>query len=223
VVTRRGDPPATLPADPPRWLWARSEPFVRVYHEHPTRDGVAPRTFGPIGRFDPHVRDRRRQPREDPQGRGVRYLARDLGTALAEAYPGQWPTVAICPHARAAWLRPSETIALLDLTGDGAIAIGAVGTLAWGDEPRRRTQRWARSIYEQYTHLDGIHYRAAHQGGESVALSERSSELIRASGGDRKLWAVWKHLVTALAGQRRHPRRSSARHCGTCCDYGYAT
>ena len=81
---------------------------MRVYHDHPARDGMAVRTFGPVGRFDPHVRDRHRQPRESSDGRGVLYLARDLPTALAEAYPGQWPQVLICPHARAGWVRPQE-------------------------------------------------------------------------------------------------------------------
>ena len=102
------------------------------------------------------------------------YLARDLRTGLAEAYSGQWPQVAICLHARAAWVRPREAIDVLDLTADGALAIGAVGTLAWGDEPRPLTQRWGRRIYEQYTHLNGITYRAAHQGGESVVLWDRA-------------------------------------------------
>ena len=49
---------------------------------------MTPRTYGPLNRFDPHVRDRHQRPREDPQGRGVLYLAHDLGTALAEAAYG---------------------------------------------------------------------------------------------------------------------------------------
>lgn len=196
--------------------------MVRVYHEHPSRDGMAPRTFGPLNRFDPHVRDRRQQPREDPQGRGVLYLARDLGTALAEAYPGQWPGVGICPHARAGWARPTVAhIPLLDLTGNGAMRIGAVGTVAWGDEPRRRTQRWGRRIYEQYSDLDGILYNAAHQGGESVVLWERAAALEVLPGGDRKLWAVWAYVVAALAAQRRYPRRIAAADCNACRKAGY--
>lgn len=107
------------------------------------------------------------------------YLAADLSTALAEAYPGLWPEVPVCPHARAGWVRPHRPMDLRDLTGNGAMAIGAVGTLQWGGEPRRRTQRWARRIYEQYTHLDGIRYHAAHQGGESIALWERAPALDR--------------------------------------------
>ena len=195
--------------------------MVRVYHEHPGRDGMAPRTYGPLNRFDPHVRDGRGQPREDPEGRGVLYLAIDSATALAEAYSGQWPQVDVCPHARAGWARPDEPIRVLDITGNGALAIGAVGTLGTGDEPRRRTQRWGRRIYEQYRHLDGIRYRAAHQGGESIALWERARGLGSAPGGDRRLWAVWNHVVVALAEQRRFPRRIAAADCDACRKAGF--
>ncbi len=195
---------------------------MRVYHEHPTRDAMAARTFGPLHRFDPHVRDRQRQPREGPDGRGVLYLAGDLRIGLAEAYSGQWPQVAICPHARAVWVRPRAAIDLLDLRADGALAVGAVGTLAWGDEPRPLTQRWGRRIYEQYRHLDGIRYRAAHQGGEVVALWDRAPALERPAGGDRPLWAVWRYVQVALAMQGRQPRRVAAADCPTCRRYGYA-
>ena len=195
--------------------------MLRVYHQHPRRDGLAPRTYGPTARFDPHVRDRRSQPREDPEGRGVLYLGRDLDTGLAEAYSGQWPQVNICPHARAAWMDPTEPVELVDLTGNGAIKIGALGTLAAGDEPRRRTQRWGRRIYEQYTHLDGIWYQAAHQGGESVALWERAPALESAPGGDRSLWAIWPHVIVALAPQGRQPRRINPTVCDDCRKAGY--
>lgn len=222
MVATLSDPPATLPADPPRWRWRELQPMVRIYHEHPNHDGLGPRTYGPLGRFDPHVRDHHQRPREDPHGRGVLYLAAALDTALAEAYPQQWPEVSICPHTRAAWMRPRTPIDLLDLTGNGAIAIGAIGTLQWGDEPRRRTQRWGRRIYEQYPHLDGIHYRAAHQGGESIALWERAPELGRLLGGDRKLWAIWSWVVFALASQRRTARRIAPADCERCRQAGFA-
>jgi hypothetical protein len=196
--------------------------MIRIYHEHPDRNGMAPRTYGPLNRFDPHVRDRRQRPRKDPAGRGVLYLAVALETAPAEAYSGQWPEVRICPHARAAWVRPSSAVELLDLTGNGPLAIGAVGTLAWGDEPRRRTQRWGRRIYEQYEDLDGIRYHAAHQGGESVALWERAPAIAPVRGGDRQLWAVLRYVTVALASQRRYPRPISAAACADCVAAGYS-
>jgi len=103
------------------------------------------------------------------------------------------------------------------------MAIGAVGTLAWGDESVRRTQRWGRRIYEQYGHLDGILYHAAHQGGEAIALWERAPKLEPARGGDRKLWALWPYVEVALAGQRRFPRRIAAADCHDCAAAGYIT
>lgn len=78
---------------------------------------------------------------------------------------------------------PGGWISLLDLTGEGALAIGATGTLQWGDEPRRRTRRWARRIYEQYAELDGVRYQAANQGGECVVLWQRAPALQRSPGG----------------------------------------
>jgi hypothetical protein len=36
---------------------------------------------------------------------------------------------------------PAAEVTLLDLAGDGALSIGAVGTLGSGNEPRRLTQR----------------------------------------------------------------------------------
>jgi len=196
--------------------------MVRVYHEEPHHNGLTPRTFGPLARFDPHVRDTHQRPRSDPQGRGVLYLAADLATALAESYPEQWPEVSICPHARAAWVHPPTPITLLDLTGEGALAIGATGTLQWGAEPRRRTQRWGRRIYEQYLSLDGIRYQAASQAGECVVLWERAPALHPLPGGDRRLWAVWSRVVIALAGQRRTPRRIAATDCERCHETGLA-
>ncbi len=196
--------------------------MVRVFHEDPEHDGMAPRTFGPLARFDPHVRDGHQRPRENPQGRGAMYLAANLATALAESYPEQWPEVLICPHARAAWVSPPKSISLLDLTGEGALAIGAPGTLQWGNEPRRRTQRWGRRIYEQYHDLDGIRYQGAHQGGECVVVWERAPALHRLAGGDRRLWAVWSRVAIALAGQGRTPRRVAATGCERCRDAGFA-
>jgi len=181
---------------------------------------MVPRTFGPLARFDPHVRDRHQRPRVDPQGRGALYLAADLASALAEAYSGAWRRVPICPHARAGWVLPSRAVELLDLIGHGAMAIGAVGTLQWGDEPRRRTQRWARKIYEQYRDLDGIRYQAAHQGGLSVVLWERAPTVHQLTGGDRKLWALWSRVTVALAGQGRAPRRIDPANCRACHEAG---
>lgn len=147
------------------------------------------------------------------------YLADSLTTALAEAYPDQMPDVGICARSRAVWLETEEPVSLLDITGDGAMAIGAVGTLQWGDEPRRRTQRWGRRIYEQYDHLAGIHYAGAHQGGRCVALWERGAAGLRIrDGADQALWAIWSRIIVAFAGQGRRPRHKPDVACAGCRD-----
>ena len=135
------------------------------------------RVFGPVARFDPHVRDRHQRPKVQADGRGVQYLGDSLGCGLAEALPEQWPEVRICPNHRVVQAAPARPLALLDLRGDGAMAIGAVGTLGAGNEPRRLTQRWGRAIYEDLPALAGVVYRGAHQGGVSVAVWDRAGVL----------------------------------------------
>ncbi|HEY6689358.1 MAG TPA: hypothetical protein VI094_24485, partial [Propionibacteriaceae bacterium] len=60
------------------WIWEPSDLMVRIYHDHPHRPPVRARTFGPLNRFDPHVRDRRQRARQQVDGRGVNYVAVDL-------------------------------------------------------------------------------------------------------------------------------------------------
>lgn len=169
--------PLPAPSDEHLWTWRPDDYLFRVFHEHPDRPPLRARTFGPLNRFDPHVRDRKQRPREQADGRGVNYLSVTLACALAEAFPDEWPAVAICPSARVVLAAPAVEVTLLDLTGDGALSIGAVGTLGSGNEPRRLTQRWARAIYEDYPSLAGIRYRAAHQGGVALAVWDRGGVL----------------------------------------------
>lgn len=101
---------------------------------------------------------------------------------------------------------------------------GAVGTLSSGDEPRRRTQRWGRAIYEDYGHLVGIRYRAAHQGGMAVALWETAPAVVGLPGQDRALQerGVWERVVVGLALQGRAPVKIPPADCSQCRDYGLA-
>ena len=183
-----------------------------------------------MNRFDPHVRDRHRRPREQHDGRGVNYLAETLGCALAAVFPDQWPEVAICPGRLAVLAAPCAPVTLLDLTGDGAMRIGAIATLGSGDEPRHLTQRWGRAIYEDFPSLDGVRYRAAHQGGLAIAVWERAGALQLHPGapvhpgdltgetrGDPLLEPVMLERVeAALAAQGRYPRAITARECRDC-------
>lgn len=200
--------------------------MVRIYHRHPDRFPLRARTFGPLNRFDPQVRDRHQQPREQRDGRGVIYFARDVACGLAESFPGQSPEVLICPNRYALLAAPRADSTLLDLTGNGVLHIGAVGTLGAGNERRRMTQRWARAIYEDFPTLDGIRYRAAHQGGIAVALWERGEPLQSApdtgAPGYALAGALLNRVTHQLALQGRAPVPIPAVHCADCTRAGLA-
>lgn len=202
--------------------WQPDDWMVRVFHAHPdpSRSPLRARVYGPVSRFDPHVRDRRQRPRVQPDGRGVNYLADSLGCGLAEAFPEQHPEVRICPNHRAVLAAPQRPVELLDVTGDGAMAIGAVGTLGSGDEPRRLTQRWSRAIYEALRDLHGLMYRGAHQGGLSLAVWQRAGELHAKPGTPRGGAALAGPLAdrvaVALARQGRYPVWINAADCPAC-------
>lgn len=206
--------------DPPEFIWAPHLALVRVYHEHPHRPSLRPRTWGPVARFDPQVRDRHGRPREQPDSRGVIYLADELECALAEAFADQPHQVHVCPRARAVLGHPLGHTRLLDLTGAGAMRIGAVGTLAWGDEPRRLTQRWGRAIYEDLPRMHGIRYRSAHQGGLAVAAWERSAPLREVPDSDRALLdsGMRDRVTVALAAQGRVLVEIGRDDCASCRD-----
>lgn len=103
------------------WLWRPGEQMVRIYHRHPGRPPLAPRTFGPLARLDPHVQTTGRRPREQPDGRAANYLADELGCALAEAFQDQESDhIQVCPNYFSVAAAPTRVVRLLDLTGDGA-------------------------------------------------------------------------------------------------------
>ncbi len=98
MVAPLGSPGRPLPADDlPSWAWTPVQKLLRVYHVHPVHSGRQHRLFGPLNRFDQQIRDRHQQPKPQPDGRGVMYLAETLGTALTEAFQEQGVEVGICP------------------------------------------------------------------------------------------------------------------------------
>jgi hypothetical protein len=226
VVTILRPPARPLP-DPLHehvWSWDPADWFTRIFHLHPHRAPLRARTWGPINRFDPHIRDRHQRPREQSDGRGVIYVARDLACGLAEAFPERAPEVPVCPNQFAILAAPRVPVTLLDLTGDGAMQIGAVATLGSGNEPRRLTQRWGRAIYEDIESAHGILYRGAHQGGTAIAVWDRASDLISESGsrapGYRLTRELFDRVTTALARQGRYPTEIAPSECRTCREAG---
>jgi hypothetical protein len=229
VVTPLRPPhrPLERPADDHITVWQPEQWMFRVFHVHPGRPPLEARGYGPLAaRFDPHLPDADGRPHVQPDGRGVIYLGETLGTGLAEAFPDQWPEVRICPNHRAVQASPAAAAPLLDLTGDGAMAIGAVGTLGSGDEARELTQAWARAIYEDLPDLRGVKYRGAHQGGVSIAVWERAGVLVPRPGtpadGVALVGPLAGRVKVALASQGRRPVHVTSADCDGCRKAGLA-
>ena len=111
-------------------------------------------------------------PRLDPDGRRVLYVGADLATSASEVF-GEAGVAAICPRYRVSILTPTAPLPLFDLTKAGAaMAIGALPTLADGNETRALTQQWARAIFEDQPAgrtVRGVRYRSAYNFGHSIA------------------------------------------------------
>ncbi|BBZ01561.1 hypothetical protein MCHIJ_09980 [Mycolicibacterium chitae] len=143
-----------------------------MYHRGPhTPDGTTFRQFGPLHRLDHH--QAANPPQLDPEGRRVLYVGADLATSASEVF-GEAGIAEVCPRYRVSVLAPSTPVPLFDLTKPGAaMTIGALPTLADGNEARELTQQWARAIYEDQPAgptIRGVRYRTAYNFGHSLAL-----------------------------------------------------
>jgi hypothetical protein len=218
VVAALGPPTRPLPSDDlPTWTWSPTRKLIRVYHAHPAYSGRQHRLFGPLNRFDHQIRDGHQQPKVQPDGRGVIYLAENLGTALAEAFQSQGVEVGVCPNMRAVAMAPVTPTDLLDLTGDGLMKIGALAGLASGYYARRLTQRWGRAVYEDLEAYAGIRYRGAHQNGLCVVGWERTGPLAFDPADDHPLdGPLWDRLTVALADQGRTALKIDVLDCPDC-------
>ena len=188
-MTATSPPPRPLPglrsADTTRV--DADEHIWRVYRQggsHPSTWSQF-RHYGPLatGRFDPHL------PPPIVQNRGALYgsIRRPLRTGapalhacLAEAFQD---TRTIDTRDRDPWVvafAPAAPLALLDLASAWTTRVGGHQSLSTG--PRDIAREWARAIYEDYPHLDGIHYPAANFGpGHNIVLFERADTRMPAS------------------------------------------
>ncbi len=196
-----------------QWSWRVPNPrrpwgWCRIYHRsRHTPDGVTHRTWGPLHRLDPHVPSATGAPGPCPESRSVLYVAANLRTAIGEVF-GDLPAAEVCPNYRIALLRPTRSIDVLDLRGQGAaMAIGALPSLTTGDYPRARTQEWARAIYEDQPApraIHGVYYNAAHSNGPALALWDTDDhvEVVHDQAGAEQDLAlgdplIWPRVVTA--------------------------
>lgn len=208
--TATGSPPA-------RW--------VRVYHRDPRRtpDGTTPRSWGPVGRFDPH-RGGPDGPREDRHGPTVHYSGDTLPVALAEAFRGA-PVWSVCPAWRAALLVATDET-LQDLVPAGAVALGAPADLGHrADYTRGSTQAWARAILADLPSgaVAGVRYRSArHPDGDNLVLWNRRPVAATSTLGTEDVAlhdeATWPWVLTTVhrlgASAERIAVTECARHHG---------
>lgn len=177
MVRALSAPVRPLPPARFRWAWPPRPPaaawqWCRVYHRGPhTPDGVTFRSFGPLHRFDHH--HAAASPRADESGREILYVGEDLVTSACEAF-GEAGVAAICPNYRVSIVAPTRTVSMFDLTAPGAaMTIGALPSLAAGNETRTLTQQWARAIYEDKPagrSIYGVRYLSAYNSGYALAL-----------------------------------------------------
>ncbi|WP_330220362.1 RES family NAD+ phosphorylase [Mycolicibacterium llatzerense] len=116
------------------------------------------------------------------------YVGEDLATSACEVF-GEAGVAAICPNYRVSILAPTRTVSLFDLTAPGAaMTIGALPSLAAGNETRTLTQQWARAIYEDKPAgraIYGVRYLSAYNSGYALALWDCADrvETVSDSGG----------------------------------------
>lgn len=219
---RRADPPSRPLTGGRVARWQDPAAWLRVYHRSAhTPDGWAPRTFGPLGRFDHHPPT---VPAAEHGGDGpaVLYLGDALATALAEAFQfvmagDPWP---VCAQMRVSATTADDTL-LQDLSPVGAVALDAAEDLGHArDYARSSTQAWARAIVADRPSGDvvGAVYRSARRAdGHNVVLWDHvPTPLLRAGQGldlglrHPNMWP--RVLVAASAGAVP----ISSATCGRC-------
>ena len=153
---------------------------MRIYHQDDlTPSADVRRLFGPLLRFDHHTPPFN-SPAPCPMRRTVVYAAKTLRTCGGEVF-GDGDEATICPHFRAAVIRPARSVVVQNVQANGSMLIGALPALGTADVPRTETQAWARAVYEDRPAsplVAGIRYTSAHDEGTSVALWDTSPQFV---------------------------------------------
>lgn len=171
-------------SDGAKWKWLpRASAYARIYHrDYFTPAATHRRTYGPLARFDHHTPPAT-APALCPEGRSVTYIAESIRAAASEVF-GDTEVFEVCPNWRLAWLKTSATVAVQDLVGAGAMALGTRPSLGSGAEvPREVSQEQARRIYCEHPYLAGIRYTGSHDEGRCLALWDRAPDLVIVEDG----------------------------------------
>lgn len=222
MVKALAAPSRPLPAggDSRVWTSADTTLWCRVYHVGPyAPEGDSPREYGPLARFDPQLAAADGEPRVNGPDRSVLYVGSSLETSACEVF-GEAEIAQICSRWRIARLEPVKPLLLFDLTVEGsALAIGAKPMLADGDLARSLTQGWARAIYEDEPlgdHVDGIVYRSAYEGGESLVLWGSAGRLRVLDDQWFGEPAMFNRLTVAFARRLFHVEKIADTDCNEC-------
>jgi RES domain len=158
--------PRKLPTNPPVAVLAPGLRLVRVHG--PGRRWNAGRDWGPHpeGRFDHHV-----PPPGSSSGRTVWYASGSLVGAVAESF-GKRGFLDPAAGDRIVVARVVASIALVDLVGIAPRRFGLTQEIA-ATTDYRRTQAWARALYDAYPEPVGIRWRGRQAGSICVVLTDR--------------------------------------------------
>lgn len=150
--------------------------FYRVFN--PTRYGTRQLTFrrnGPWLRFDHHPGEGRKREAVDHPTRGIFYGAPTLSCCIVEVFgDSRLIEPEDLKDYRVAFIEVTRDLSLVDLV-DEAMTAGTIAAIS-GITSYKKSQAWSRMVYEKagFEHIDGIYYRAAHNGQTSYALYERA-------------------------------------------------
>jgi RES domain len=195
MVKKLDAPTRPLPKASYHWSWeprpeATRWRWCRVYHQSThAPDGATFRGYGPKARLDHH--HPAVPPIVDPSGRRILYVGVDLATSACEVF-GEVGEAKLCPRYRMSIVAPTRPLEMFDLTRPGAaLAIGALPSLAIGNEARLLTQQWARAIYEDQPagpDVTGVRYLSAYNFDYSLALwdCDDGVEIVSDAGGRRQ-------------------------------------
>ncbi len=171
TVGALGEPPASWDTEPVVLSVPAGTGFVRLHdpltstsNPYPVSDSSALRTAGPFHRFDHHV--------PEEAGRGIAYGAELLSGALAEVY-GSIRVIDRLTTMHVGFFAPQRDIEVIDLRGQGSLAVGATAELMTTPD-RDLSQQWARWLYERYEWACGLAFIGRYAGCLCAAMWERA-------------------------------------------------
>lgn len=164
-------PPPSRSIAPQFLTLASNDILIRIFD--PTKydaTAISFRNYGPISRFDHHLRYPQRL---DPD-RSIIYAGCTLSCCIVEIF-GTGGIVRL-ERQQIAFITLKDTLKLLDLRGSAAMAAGTVAALS-SITQRDISQAWGKYFYENpqlYDKIDGLLFAGAHNGEDAIALYERA-------------------------------------------------